>query len=256
MPTCALCHNDVEALRRSHIIPEFFYKKIYDDKHRFQVFSEKSTRPVMREQQKGLRECLLCDDCEGRLSKWERHAQLALFGGIELGSRDRGDHMEYTGLDYTRFKLFQMSMLWRMGAASGPGFGNVQLGRHHSERLRRMLLASDPGEPYEYGCWMAAISSKIRELEQVMLAPTATPRKVFGHSCYRAVLGGVFWCYFVSSHMYQFPQHNLFLSKDGSLRVWKEGSQARRFVQEFIIGVHDANEEYLRTERRESAQAS
>ena len=245
MQHCALCMSDVPKLCRSHIIPEFFYKKIYDDKHRFQVFSHRQNGPVLPEQQKGLREHLLCAACEGLLSGWEDHAKRAMFGGVELGYRDLGDDMEYIGLDYTKFKLFQMSMLWRMSVASKPGFDNVQLGARHTERLRAMLLAQDPGEPYEYGCWMSAIASEMEKLSQVILAPTATPRKVFGHACYRSVLGGMFWCYFVSSHMHQFPEKRLFLAKDGSLRVWKEGSKARRFVQEFIIGVHDANDEYL-----------
>lgn len=246
MPICALCLNDVAQLRQSHIIPEFFYKRIYDDKHRFQVFSHRKNGPIMRVQQNGLREDLLCPACECLLSGWEGYTTRALFGGLELSSRDCGDYMEYTGLDYAKFKLFQMSMLWRMGLASKPGFDNVKLGARHLERLRSMLYASDPGEPFEYGCWMAAISSEIKTLSQVLFAPTATPRKVQGHTCYRAVLGGVFWCYFVSSHLDQFPLQMMFLSKDGSLRVWKESSYAKRFIQEFITEVHDASVEYLK----------
>jgi hypothetical protein len=245
MPQCALCLNDVPKLCRSHIIPEFFYKKIYDDKNRFQVFSHRQNGPILPPQQKGLRQRLLCSDCENVLSGWERYSKHVLFGGVELGFRDAGDHMEYVGLDYAKYKLFQLSMLWRMGVASGPGFDNVQLGPRHSERLRSMLLAQDPGEPYEYGCWMAAISSEMNPLSQVILAPTSTPRKVLGHSCYRSVLGGMFWCYFVSSHMRQFNQPQMFLSKEGHLRVWKEGSIARRFIEEFIGGVSSANDEYL-----------
>lgn len=254
MPRCALCLNEVPKLCLSHIIPEFFYKKIYDDKHRFQVFSHRENGPILPEQQKGLRERLLCPDCEGLLSGWEDHAKRALFGGVELSYRDCGDHMEYVGLNYQKFKLFQMSMLWRMGLGTRPGFENVRLGARHAERLRTMLYAGDPGEPYEYGCWLSAISTEMKKLSQVILAPTSTPRKVFGHTCYRSVLGGMFWCFFVSSHMPQFPEQRLFLDKDGRLRVWKEGSKARRFVQEFIIGVHDANDEYLqRTVRANDA---
>lgn len=245
MPRCALCLTDVSALCRSHIIPEFFYKKIYDDKNRFDVFSHRQNGPILPQQQKGLRQRLLCSDCENLLSGWEVYSKRVLFGGVELGSSDRGDHMEYIGLDYHKFKLFQMSMLWRMGVARGPGWDNVQLGPRHCERLRSMLVAHEPGEPYEYGCLLAAISTEMNQLSHVILAPTSTPRKVFGHSCYRSVLGGMFWCYFVSSHMHQFKYQQMFLSKDGRLRVWKEGSIARRFVQQFISGVSSANDEYL-----------
>jgi hypothetical protein len=50
-------------LRKSHILPEFFYVETYDEKHRaIQVTSQPGEKEMFI--QKGEREKLLCGDCE------------------------------------------------------------------------------------------------------------------------------------------------------------------------------------------------
>ena len=64
---CFLCLSEA-TLRASHVVPEFFYKPMYDEKHRFfTVSSDPERRDRMH--QKGVRESLLCDDCEGRFAR-------------------------------------------------------------------------------------------------------------------------------------------------------------------------------------------
>jgi hypothetical protein len=135
---CALCLQEVE-LRRSHIIPEFLYETLYDDKHKFQVLSIIPEKPSWHEQ-KGLRERLLCSACEQRFSVWERYASLVLKGGVPLSYRTEGSIVHIAGLNYTQFKLFQLSILWRAGVSSLPFYEKVQLGKH-AETLRLHLLA-------------------------------------------------------------------------------------------------------------------
>jgi hypothetical protein len=120
---CALCLQPLE-LQRSHIIPEFLYESLYDDKHRLQVLSVLPDEPNWREQ-RGLRERLLCADCEGRLSKWERYASLVLKGGLPITYRREGNVVFISGLDYVQFKLFQLSVLWRAGASTLQFFEKV-----------------------------------------------------------------------------------------------------------------------------------
>ncbi len=75
---CALCQLN-KPLRRSHIVPEFMYKPMYDFIHRFQGLSlNVSERPQTH--QKGLREELLCHDCEQLLAnKYENYAATAFY---------------------------------------------------------------------------------------------------------------------------------------------------------------------------------
>lgn len=249
MPTCALCLTAVERLIESHIIPEFLYQDIYDDKHRFMVFSERHERPVLPPQQKGIRQQLLCGSCENHFSRWERYASLVLFGGVELGYRDQPDHAEYSGLDYQPFKLFQMSMLWRMSLANGKGFNGVVLGAKHEERIRAMLLASDPGEPYEYGCRICSSPPEHSVMRHLIVAPTATTRKVQGHQCYVTVLGGLLWFYLVSSHMASFPDRGAFIECSGILRVWKPDDKIRALIRDMIQPVKTSNAYFLANEQ-------
>ncbi len=54
--TCALCLE--RPLRDSHVIPEFLYKSIYDEKHRFYALA---VGEYPGYEQKGIRESLLCE---------------------------------------------------------------------------------------------------------------------------------------------------------------------------------------------------
>jgi hypothetical protein len=55
--TCKLCRRKGE-LRDSHIISEFLYASIYDDKHRFHVVAAGELQSSY--EQKGYRERMLC----------------------------------------------------------------------------------------------------------------------------------------------------------------------------------------------------
>lgn len=104
--------------------------------------------------QKGVWEWLLCRKCEQRFSRLESYAAPLLTRVGEMC-----DQVGRTGIprpvvrvpefDYTTFKLFGLSLLWRMGESSNHMFGSVRLGPH-AERLRSMLLADEPGKGEEY----------------------------------------------------------------------------------------------------------
>ena len=165
MSICKLCHEDRELLR-SHIFPEFCHKDLYDEKGRIH---ELSTDPKVRnrhDRQKGIRERILCGDCEQRLSVWEKHASTFLNGKAEslLRSENRIERVDVR--DYKKFKLFQLSLLWRAGVASDKEFEEVRLNKHE-EILRRMILRGDPGSPCDYGCVVALPFMKIEGQEKV-----------------------------------------------------------------------------------------
>jgi hypothetical protein len=71
---CALCRHDRE-IRRSHIIPEFLYEAMYDEKHRFHVLSVIEDQKDWMEQ-KGLREPLLCEERHGQITETREYAYL------------------------------------------------------------------------------------------------------------------------------------------------------------------------------------
>ncbi|HSH72466.1 MAG TPA: hypothetical protein VK974_05345 [Methylophilaceae bacterium] len=207
---CALCLETKE-LKRSHIIPEFLYKSLYDEKHRLHVLS------IIPEQensieQKGLREPLLCKDCEEKFSKWERYASLILKGGIELTYRREGNIVFIGGLDFVQFRLFQLSILWRAGVSNLQFFENVQLGKH-SEIIRKLLLSSNPGSYDKYGCLMFGIHYEGDAFTSIIMQPGKV--RLFGHAGYRFVFGGFMWAFFASSHAIEAPYNMALLQPNG-----------------------------------------
>lgn len=192
---CALCRAD-SSLRNSHIIPEFLYDTLYDDQHRLHQLS---TKPDTKNRllQKGIREPLLCEGCEQRLSVTERYVSLVLNGGVGLTYKREGKRLLLEGLDYAKFKLFQLSVLWRASISSLPMFSQVSLGPHE-ERLRQMLLREDPGPPERYGCLMFLLLHEGQLVQDLIVQPTWA--RLVGHYAYRFVFGGMVSLYVVSGH--------------------------------------------------------
>src|SRR5262245_20501849 len=137
---CRLCLTE-GSLCDSHIYSKFLYNALYDEKHR--VYG---VRPFLDSEnavlQQGLREHMLCATCEQHLSRYEGYAAKVLRNLPELGSKPPGAVVRVLGIDYTKFKLFQLSLLWRAGVTRQMSFREVNLGPHE-ERLRRMVLRGD-----------------------------------------------------------------------------------------------------------------
>ena len=92
--TCALCLGEAP-LRNSHVIPEFLYRSLYDEKHRLHQVSADPAQPNIY-LQKGLREPLLCELCEQRFSVSERYASMLLNGGVGVSVRlESGSGLAY-----------------------------------------------------------------------------------------------------------------------------------------------------------------
>ena len=214
---CELCHNDKE-LKNSHIIPEFFYKPLYDEKHRFNVIPL-SEDQIFRYEQKGLREKLLCGDCENKLSKWEDYVRRIFYGGKEILITN-GDPIKIEGIDYAKFKLFQLSLLWRASVSKLKFFEGVSLGPHE-EKIRQMLLNEDPGSKFIYPCFFIMVLMEKNKVLDDFIYPPNTLR-IEGHRTYRFIFGGGFWIYFVSSHTHILNSSKIsefFLNEEGRLLI-------------------------------------
>lgn len=149
-------------LANSHIIPEFAYSPFYDEKHRLKTFEGDGSVQDPRWFQKGLRDYLLCrtdesihDSCEGKLSKWESHAASVI--GPECfdpQSVPQKQVIEIT-IKYAEFKLYGMSLIWRLAATSHPNFSIGSLGRLQ-EDLRLALMTAAPKEPDRFPFFIQA----------------------------------------------------------------------------------------------------
>jgi len=91
---CRLCTRQRE-LCNSHIIPEFMWRPLYDKKSRAVALDGGSG--TKRTLQKGLREHMLCRDCEKILQKDERWFSLYWFQKCPLPDPAEGLYVELKG---------------------------------------------------------------------------------------------------------------------------------------------------------------
>lgn len=192
---CKLCKKEGK-VRNSHIIPEFLYKTLYDESHRFFLMSTEEGIKT-KYLQKGIREKLLCENCEGLFSKYERYASLVLNGAFELKAILEPPVVHYSGFKYSEFKYFALSILWRAGVSSNSDFERVRLGRHE-DILRYILLNEETIEEHQYPFILMPILHKDEIVESLIVPPEKT--KVGDQHAYLFVFGGIAWVYIVSSH--------------------------------------------------------
>jgi hypothetical protein len=208
---CRLCEKPDE-LCRSHVLPEFLYRPLYDEKHRFLILRAEAVGE--RYSQRGLTERLLCRACEQEIGRHEKYAAEAMSGRLGHHYRQYDDKLLIDGLDYARFKLFQISIIWRASVSTLEFFKLVSLGAR-AERVRHMLLEGDPGEPEEFGCVVIFAHDRGCDMSDTMFNPE--PMRWAGRQMYKFFFAGAAWLYHcdqrpAASHLKKF-----FLQRDGTL---------------------------------------
>lgn len=149
---CKLCQEKYE-LRESHIISEALYTCVYDKRHRALPISMETSE--LKFIQKGIREKLLCDCCEQKLSRWETILKRDLVDIADQKSNfltinHIGEKLlKVKGIRYKEFKLAILSILWRMSITSNPFFKSYKLGTYE-EKLRQKLFNEDVPDENKY----------------------------------------------------------------------------------------------------------
>lgn len=194
---CRLCLNDRE-LCDSHIVPEFLYGNLYNEDHKMIGINGLGNRG-WKTLQKGIREHLLCIDCEQRLNdKYEKPFHKQWLVDLPLPDRIAQDAVHTAVYDYRAFKLFHLSILFRASVSSLPTFREVSLGVHE-ERIRKMLITESPGQEWEYPILAFAVLNERGEVEKRLISCPISGRYE-GHIAYGQIYGGAMWWILASSH--------------------------------------------------------
>jgi hypothetical protein len=221
---CKLCLQAKE-LVHSHILSEFLYEPTYDDAHKFISVSShpwQKTKPF----EKGLREYLLCKDCEGQLARYEAYAARIL--------RSAGNHrtrnsriIEIPSFDYRNFKLFGISLIWRCHISQLHMFRAVRLGLH-AETIRNMLAGEDAGDPLEFPFALIKIEGT-EHTDRIIMAPGLS--RFQGHNAYFFMAYGYEWIFVVSRHSHTLPRDYPFVGLKKELVILVENLSKQDFLQ-------------------------
>jgi hypothetical protein len=221
MAICKLCRKDRD-LRESHLVPEFMYRPLYNEKHKTVGYLIGRGEPKPQFVQKGLRENLLCDECESFLNHNFESPNVSLWRTLAEEERgpdlsiqhiklpDGGGVAHVSGFDYRSFKLLLLSILWRASVSGREEFAEVVLGPHE-EIIRQMLLSKRPGSQSDYPCLIFLF---LEPKLGIMIPPFRS--RVEGHTTYHFILTSVRIDIMVSRHAGEHPFSRFALKEDGS----------------------------------------
>ena len=192
---CELCLQD-KILCHSHIIPEFFYRSTYNDKH----FMAKLTNGWSKAGYipKGQYEKLLCADCETFLNvEYETYFDNLWYSNKTLPTTFNEKVFTVNGIDYSKFKLCLLSILWRASISSRDVFAMVKLPKKHEEQIRKMLLKKDPGEETLYQIFASLLLSPgtTKILDNLIVSPMM--EEFENKQVCTFVFGGCYWLFVI-----------------------------------------------------------
>lgn len=178
---CKLCNEKKKLLRRSHIIPDFMYKGLFDENHFIAPIDliEFKRRKLLPD---GFYDSnILCENCDNKiLGKLESYASIVIWGG-----KSKPDYypkyegkinqlnqkfLHVTNLDYTKFKLFLLSIIWRASISKHKIFNSVSLGEHE-ESIRKMIIENNPGSTNDYPVGMFILTQNNRGPTKMIANP-------------------------------------------------------------------------------------
>ena len=227
--TCKLCCKEKD-LRHSHILPEFMYQNLYDTSpkrfYTLNVDLDNSANSKRKIEQKGIREYLLCGDCEVQLSKYENYAAETIYAK-NLGNKvtikkanETPDQQyftyEYEGFSYSDFKLFLLSLLWRVIVSKS--FNTPEVDEKIVKELRLAVHNQDPLEFDDFGCLLQVIKYKKEQIAGgFILDPFLTKNE--NSPILNILIDGFMYSFYLNSKQLPSDKKDFFLKKDGTMVI-------------------------------------
>lgn len=245
---CKLCLEEKELIKESHLIPDFMYKFIKDvDNHMMSISGnqiEKAKKVYTGEFESNI----LCKNCDNAIiGSYESYASKIInyqtkIEGISatkfVDENSNLKHAEIKGLDYSKFKLFLLSLLWRASISSRDFFKNVKLDSKEEESLRQMLLNGDPGEPDDYPC-IVCLPNQSLLLNKFVQSPIVITKenKKIGYSF---LIGGTYYYFYIIKNALPFPIEKFAINKKGEFTILFLSREKTKTIEQkytnFFIG--------------------
>lgn len=206
---CQLCLEDKPLLKKSHIIPKFMYDGLFDKDHRIIEINIIDIEGKRKNMFDALYDKdILCHTCDNEvLSALESYASKALYGKGNQGKDNIPEvkfenneglvSAKYSNLDYTKTKLFLLSILWRAHVSQHRFFDCIDLGPY-TETIRKMLKSGDAGKDHELETCLIAFSTNCAIPVKSVIEPRCL--KTEGNRSYVFFINGIMYHYNISQH--------------------------------------------------------
>jgi len=231
MTICRLCKEDKILIKKSHIIPDFLYKELFDRKHSLKMFnavgfklgSTKISQLPTGEYEGGL----LCSNCDGvvlgqfesYLAKILRNSNIPENQKIKccVEKNENGVQISrITNVDYKKLKLCLLSILWRSSISSRKMFREVNLGPYE-EKLRMQLLEGNPSSDNDIEICILSWRNDKKMPTDVIGQPRR--HKLAGSTFYSLLVSGYLIIYFITnSHIHKMIRTHK-LREDNTLSI-------------------------------------
>jgi hypothetical protein len=231
---CKLCKEEKELLKKSHIVPDFIYKLsgMFDDKHRIHTFDPKEflEKQKVKKVQSGIYESdILCQKCDNNVigTNYESYARKAIYGGAlpesECPECDTiGDVKPVLticrNVDYRKYKLFLLSVLWRSHHCTDEFFNEIKLQSENEERIRNMILSGNPGEYNDFPVCIATFAAADTIPPDLMITPHRMEAE--GLITHTFIFGGMVYLFFEGLNIQQQQIEFMVMRPDNILKVY------------------------------------
>ena len=205
------------------------YEGFYDENHRMLKISMQDLTIFSKPRTGEYDRYILCRECDNvRIGELESYAKPIIYGGSEGLSESqipRGENrvsqggMELTyfeNLDYKKFKLFLLSVLWRASVSKRETFGLIHLGSDE-EVLRKMIYSGDPMKANDYPCMMFTYLNDDSLPVDIIGQPH--PGKKGAARFYNFLISGMFYIYFTSIGDEDIFDPTMPINEKGEIRI-------------------------------------
>jgi hypothetical protein len=239
MEQCKLCLGEKPLIGKAHVIPNWMYFGLFDEHHKTAMIDLEEKVPPKRPSTGIYDANVFCQSCDnvvlgslenyGRKILYRNNGFINFFEAkeITISGGLKSAHLDVD--NYASFKLFLISLLWKMHLSNNPFFTQVNLGSIHSERIRSKILNNEKIQESEYEVAILALD-KVPDLITRMIS---TPKQIkqSGNTYYVSLINGLLFMFNVSPHHKMDLITKSSLKENGRMLIpLLEGEMAKLFL--------------------------
>lgn len=149
---CKFCGNE-STLINAHVIPAGFFRRIRQGKEPLEVITNSAGEYTKKSQIGEYDKTIVCSNCESIWQEWDNYAQQLLaeepLNGRARYYNNRKICYVVDNYEYSKLKLFFISIAWRASVSSRKFFRRVSLGQFE-DIAKQHIMNGNPGDSEDF----------------------------------------------------------------------------------------------------------